>query len=190
MIVRTTTSSKLESAFLPGVLHISIATLATTKPVRLVVARLADEAEAEHNAWVTLKWPVDTAVENATVFIRMIARIYDSQYAHPPVFVRRTSLHALTDRKGAHAGNYKKLFGNKSAEEMWEGGFDAGEGESQDSINQLLLPFTYEELGDLYGQAFGRITNQLVENLAPLIILINDGSSTWSRGVEVDDEIL
>jgi hypothetical protein len=190
LIVRTTTSSKLESAFLPGILHLSIATLATTKPVRLVVARLADEAEAEHNAWVTFKWPVDTAVENATVFIRMIARIYDSQYAHPPVFVRRTSLHALTDKKGAHAGNYKKLFGSKSAEEMWEGGFDAGEGESQDSINQLLLPFTYEELGDLYGRAFSRITDQLVENLAPLIILINDGSSTWSRGVEVDDEIL
>jgi hypothetical protein len=73
---------------------------------------------------------------------------------------------------------------------MWEGDFDGGEGESQDSINQLLLPFTYEELGELYGRAFGRITDQLVENLAPLIILINDGSSTWTRGVEVDDEAL
>jgi len=190
LIVRTTTSSKLESAFLPGVLHLSIATLATTKPVRLIVARLADEAQAAHNAWVTLKWPTDTAIENATVFIRMIARIYDSQYAHPPVFVRRTSLHALTDKKGAHAGNYRKLFGSKSAEEMWDGGFDAGEGESKDPINQLLLPFTFEELGEIYGQAFSRITNQLVENLAPLIILINEGSSTWSRGVEVDDEAL
>ncbi|NBV27155.1 MAG: hypothetical protein EBR99_07570, partial [Actinobacteria bacterium] len=88
------------------------------------------------------------------------------------------------------AGNYRKLFGSKSAEEMWDGGFDAGEGESKDPINQLLLPFTFEELGEIYGQAFSRITNQLVENLAPLIILINEGSSTWSRGVEVDDEAL
>jgi Exodeoxyribonuclease V, gamma subunit len=190
LIVRTTTSSKLESAFLPGVLHLSIATLATTKPVRLVVVRLADAAEAEHNAWVALKWPADTAIDNAAVFIRMIARIYDSQYAHPPVFVRRTSLHALTDKKGAHAGNYKKLFGNKSAKEMWEGGFDAGEGESKEAINQLLLPFTFEELGDIYGRAFSRITDQLVENLAPLVILINEGSSPWSRGVEVDDDAL
>ncbi|MEI8147707.1 MAG: exodeoxyribonuclease V subunit gamma [Actinomycetes bacterium] len=190
LIVRTTTSSKLESAFLPGILHLSIATLATTKPVRLVVARSAEEAEAAHNAWVTLKWPTDTAIENATVFIRMIARIYDSQYSHPPVFVRRASLHALTDKKGAHAGSYRKLFGSKSAEEMWDGGFDAGEGESKDPINQLLLPFTFEELGAIYGRAFGRITDQLVENLAPLIILMNEGSSTWSRGVEVDDETL
>ena len=187
VIVRTTTSSRLESAFLPGVLDLSVATLATDKPVRLVVVRPADTTDAAGNAWVQLKWPAETAPANAAAAIAGFAKIYDSQYAHPPVFVRRTSLHALAAAATPHKATLGKLFKAKKPHEMWDGGFGKSSSEKDDPINKLLLPFDFNELQSIYNSSFSRIIDHLAKIVTPLVITVNQGSSSWRTGVEADD---
>jgi hypothetical protein len=187
VIVRTTTSSRLESAFLPGVLDLSVATLATELPVRLVVVRPADTTESAGNAWVQLKWPAESAKANAATAIAGFAKIYDSQFAHPPVFVRRTSLHALAAASTPHKSTLVKLFKAEKPQEMWDGGFGKSSSEKDDPINKLLLPFEYEELTTIYKSSFTRIVELLATIVTPLVITVNQGSSNWLTGVEADD---
>ena len=174
VLVEWTVSKGVATALVNALVTIAVATVERGTAVAAVVVRPDYETEPPGtNPFVTLTWRGDEPVRSATLVLEALVTLYREQFEAPPLHLYRTSL------AGSGRDDLDAIY-TKNAAAAWEGRPGAPGGDRTSGPNQLLLPFTFDELTELDGGAF-RDASRRVRGLFDDVVVTSSspGGPAW-----------
>lgn len=155
VLVEWTVSTRFATAIVNALVTMAVATVETGAAVAAVIVRPDYGADPYvKNPYVTLTWRGATPVHAASGLLERLVGLYRAQFEALPLHFFRTSL------AGTGRDDLDEIY-DKNPATKWEGGFGATVGERLSGVNQLLLPFGFDEIVALRGGAFVESTRRL-----------------------------
>ncbi len=149
-VVQWTVSKSFTSSLVHVLITMAAATAESGAPVSAVLVRPDYGADPyQGNPYVTMTWRPDHPVRSAVTVLNELTSLYLEQFEAVPLHFLRTSF------AESPSSELEPIFGS-SPSRAWEGGAyrAARGGERANGANQLLLPFSFEEIRELSGHAF------------------------------------
>lgn len=149
ILVEWTVSSKFVTALVNALVTAAAATVERGAAVAAVIVRPDYGAQPYvANPYVTLAWRGVDPVRSATTLLDELVALYREQFVSLPLHFYRTSL------AGSGRDDLDAIY-SKSPETAWGGGFTTARADRTSEANQLLLPFSFDEIAQLSDGAFG-----------------------------------
>ncbi len=174
VLVEWTVSKGVATALVDALVTIAVATVERGTAVVAAIVRPDYESEPPAtNPFVTLTWRGDDSVAAAARLLEGLVTMYREQFDAPPRHLYRPSL------AGSGRDDLDTIY-TKSAAAAWEGRPGAPGGDRTSGVNQLLLPFTFDELTELDGGAF-RDASRRVRRLFDDVVVTSSspGGPAW-----------